>query len=118
MSNVKFKRNRRALHKCLDIFRCVSDAQFALLMAKKDDEAKKLDQKLDELEKEINRLRRKILDDWLAKIPALLVELGRMKTEAQDAVDDIKDDVETAQKVVDLIGKVDDVIKFIGPLLA
>ncbi len=118
MSNVALKRNRRALHKCLDIYRSVSDAQFALLMDKKIDEAKELEIKLDELEKAINKLRGKILDDWLAKIPALLTELGNMRTGVQDAVDDIKDDVETAQRVVELVGKVDNVIKFIGPLLA
>ena len=109
--------NRRALNRCLDVFRSTSDAKFELLLAGRNADADKVDAKLDDLEKSINGLRGKMLDDWSAKVPDLLVELGAMNTEVQDAVDDIKDDIETATKVVELIGKVDSVVNFIRPLL-
>jgi hypothetical protein len=124
MSDIALKENRKTLHtnrrvlnRCLDVFRSFSDAKFELLLAGRNADADKLDAKLDDLEKSINNLRGKMLDDWSAKVPDLLVELGAMNTEVQDAVDDIKDDIETATKVVELIGKADSVVNFIRPLL-
>lgn len=40
-----------------------------------------------------------------------------MNSEAQEAIDDIEDDIETAKKIVDLIGKVDKVVGLLGPIL-
>nr|WP_320017193.1 hypothetical protein [uncultured Desulfobacter sp.] len=116
MTDVKLKKNIRCLNKCLDLFRCTSDAHFALLMAGKKDEANKLDKKLEEMERDITKLRGKILDDWLAKKPSLLVDIGKIKTEAQDAADDIRDDIATAQRVVELIGAIDDALALIGQM--
>ena len=81
--------NRRALNRCLDVFRSISDAKFELLLAGRNADADKLDAKLDDLEKSINSLRGKMLDDWSTKVPDLLVELGAMNTEVQDAVDGV-----------------------------
>lgn len=111
------RKNRRALNRTLDVFRQVSDAKFYLLLAERDADAEKLEEELSKLEKDINALRGKMLDDWAAKVPMLIETLAKMSTEVKEAVDDIKDDIETAQEVVALIGKVDSVIRLIGPLL-
>lgn len=72
---------------------------------------------IDKLELLIRVLRGKIFDDWAAKIPDLRKKLAKMNSEAQEAIDDIEDDIETAKKIVDLIGKVDKVVGLLGPIL-
>ena len=42
--------------------------------------------------------------------------MTKMNAEVQEAIDDIKDDIETAAKVVKLIGKIDEMVGFLKPL--
>ncbi len=117
MSNTTLKINRRVLHKTLNVFRHISDAKFELLLAGRDSDAEKLDGVLDDLENTINVMRGRLLDDWSAKVPNLLAELARMNTEVEEAVEDIKDAIQTAKEVVALIGRVASFIEFIRPLI-
>ena len=71
---------------------------------------------IDSLDLVIKDLRGKILDDLLAVIPDLRNEMTKMNAEVQEAIDDIKDDIETAAKVVKLIGKIDEMVGFLKPL--
>ena len=110
--------NQQALNQCLDIYRSTSDAQFALAIAGKQTEADQLTPKLSELQKEIDQLRGKMLDDWTAQVPQLNDQLTQISNDVQQAVTDIKSDIQAAQQVVSLIGKLDQAIKVIKPLIS
>ncbi len=111
------KINRRTLRILLAIKNRAIDVEVDLLVDGKDEEAKRLGLTIDKLDVTIRDLRGAILDDWLVKVPSLRKELARMSAEVQEAIDDIKDDIETAQRVVKLIGQIDKVIGFLKPLL-
>ncbi len=111
MSGTNANTNRRILRILLDIKNRVIDAEIILLANGKSDDAEKLADAIDDLDKIIQQLRGKILDDWLTKVDGFRAKLGAMNAEVQEAIDDIKDDIETAKKVVKLIGYVDDVVK-------
>ncbi len=109
--------NRRILRILLEIKNKVIDAEVKLLANGKGDDAKKLADGIDNLDKIIRQLRGKILDDWLAKVDDFRVKLGAMNAEVQEAVDDIKDDIETAKRVVKLIGYVDKAVEMAAKAL-
>ncbi len=117
MANDTSKTNHRVLKILLAIQNRAIDVEFQLRVEGKINEADKLALQIDKLTQLINDLRGKILDDWLAKIPDLRNRLKTMSNEVQEAIDDIKDDIETAQRIVSLVGKVDQVIGMLAPLL-
>jgi peptidoglycan hydrolase CwlO-like protein len=117
MSNTNPKINRRTLRILLAIKNRAIDVEVDLRSDGKDEEANNLGLEIDNLDVTIRDLRGKILDDWLAKIPNLRKELARMNAEVQETIDDIKDDIETAQRVVKLIGQIEKVVGFLKPIL-
>lgn len=117
MPGTKTNTNRRILRILLDIKNRVIDAEVKLLVNGKNDDAKKLAEGIDNLDKIIRQLRGKILDDWLTKVDDFRTKLGIMNAEVQEAIDDIKDDIETAKRVVKLIGYVDKVVELAGKVM-
>ena len=102
MSDNNPKINRRILRILLSVKDRAIDVEFILRVQGKDEEVKKLGMAIDSLDLVIKDLRGKILDDLLAVIPDLRNEMTKMNAEVQEAIDDIKDDIETAAKVVKL----------------
>mgnify|MGYP003573729994 CR=1 FL=1 len=117
MANGTLKTNRRVLRGLLAIQSRAIDLEFQLRADGKTSEADQLGLGIDKLDLLIRILRGKILDDWEAKIPDLRKKLTKMNADAQEAIDDIEDDIETAKRVVSLIGRVDKVVSLLGPLL-
>jgi hypothetical protein len=116
MSDINPKINRRILRILLSVKDRAIDVEFILRVQGKDEEVKKLGMAIDNLDLVIKNLRGKILDDLLAVIPDLRNEMTKMNAEVQEAIDDIKDEIETAEKVVKLIGKIDEIVGFLKPL--
>ncbi len=115
ISNPKI--NRRTLRILLSIKDRAIDVEFNLRVEGREEEAAKLGQEIDRLNDIIRDLRGKILDDLIANVPNLRKEMVKMNSEVQEAIDDIKDDIETAEKVVKLIGQIDKIVGFLKPLL-
>ncbi len=115
--DMSMKNNRRVLTGLLAIQNRAVDLEFQLKVEGKEDEATQLGEAIDELEIIIRTLRGKILDNWTDQIPNLRADLMVMNGEVQIAMDDIEDDVQTAERVVELFGKLDKAIKLLGPLL-
>ena len=63
------------------------------------------------LDEQIEKLRAKVLDDWLSKVDNLKYEIERINTDVQTAIDGINDNIDTARKVVKLTGYIDDAVK-------
>jgi len=103
--------NRRILRILLDIKNKAIDAEIKLLSDGKTADAEKLGERIDKLEYTIQKLRGVVLDDWLAKVDGFRTKIGQMNAEVQEAVDDIKDDIKTAERVVKLMGYIDDAVE-------
>jgi hypothetical protein len=93
------------------------DAEFHLRITGNASDADRVGLGIDRLDVLIRVLRAKMLDDWSAQVPGLRKKLGKMNADAQLAIDDIRDDVETAQRVVALIGKVDKLVSLLSPII-
>jgi gas vesicle protein len=117
MADTNLKTNRHVLRGLLAIQNRLIDLEFQLRVDGKTDEANQLGLSIDNLGSLIRDLRGKILDDWVAKVPDLRKKLTKMNSDVQETVDDIENDIETAQRVVSLIGKVDEAVSLLGPLL-
>lgn len=110
MSNESLEKNRKNLMRCLSIYNNSVDLEFDLRLAKKDKEADELAEKNDELEEDIRRLRGKMLDDWTTQVSNLDSDLAKMNEIVQAAIDDIKGDIESANKFVALIAHLDTIL--------
>ncbi len=117
MADTTIKTNRRILNILLEIKNRAIDVEIKLLAEKKNNKAKKLGTGIDRLEDIIRKLRSRILDDWLSKVPALREDLSKMNGDVQMAIDDIKDDIGLAKKVVKLIGYIDDIVNIAGKVV-
>ena len=112
MADTTIKTNRRILNILLEIKNRAIDVEIKLLAEKKNNKAKKLGTGIDRLEDIIRKL-----DDWLSKVPALREDLSKMNGDVQMAIDDIKDDIGLAKKVVKLIGYIDDIVNIAGKVV-
>lgn len=117
MTKTSSKTNRRILSAMLAIKSRAIDLEFDLRVEGKNQLAKKLGKAIDKLDGVIQTLRGRVLDDWSAKVHDLRKELASMNAEVQEAIDDIEDKIDTARNVVKLVGKVDEVVDLLGPLL-
>ena len=111
MSNLK--NNQRILGRLIGIFNQLITAE--LLLSGPDQ--RKISTEADRIQQTINDLRGKILDDWIGKAPNIKSQLAAATQKVEDAVEDIEDDIDTAKKVVKIIGVVDDVLGVVRPLL-
>ncbi len=111
MSETNTNANRRCLRVLLGMKSRVIDAEVKLLSDGKINDAEKLGECIDKLDGVIRKLRKEILNNWLSKVDGFRANMGKINNEVEEAVDDIKDDVETSKKVVKLIGYVDDAVE-------
>ena len=117
MTDESLKTNCRVLKGLLAIQNRAIDLEFQLRANGSMNEADQIGLGIDKLDFLIRVLRGKILDDWSAQVPDLRKKLMKMNAETQDTINDIEDDIETAKRVVSLVGKVDKLVSLLGPLL-
>lgn len=103
--------NQHILRNLLEIKNKALDVKVNLIADGKTDEAKALSEKIQKLDDYIDKLRARILDDWLSKVDNLKIEIERINADVQAAIDEINDNIDTAQKIVKLTRYLDDVIK-------
>ena len=76
----------------------------------KDDEAQQIQERRTKLRAEIDRIRGKVAEEWAAKADALAADLKAYNETVQGYINDLKNNIETAQNVVKLVGAVDDLV--------
>ena len=111
MSGMNINPNRRVLRVLLGMKSRIIDAEVKLLAEGKTDDAEELENCIDRLDDLIRKLRKNILNDWLSKVDNLRTNIGQINSEVEEAVENIKDDIETAKSVVKLVGYVDDAVE-------
>ncbi|MCB1936474.1 MAG: hypothetical protein KDF59_11085 [Nitrosomonas sp.] len=103
--------NQHILRNLLDIKSKALDVKVNLIAGGQTEEAAALSEKINRLDEQIEKLRAKVLDDWLSKVDNLKYEIERINTDVQTAIDGINDNIDTARKVVKLTGYIDDAVK-------
>ena len=76
------------------------------------DEANRVATKSKALQKEIDKLLKHVIDEWLGAAREVLGDIKKANDSLQTAIGDIQRKVEVARNVVKVIGLVDDVIGF------
>lgn len=88
----------------------LTNAELRLKLARKNEEARQLGDKAEELRKQIDKLRGEAADKWVQQAQALAADVRKHNAQVEGYIQDIQKSIETAQNVVKLIGAVDDVI--------
>jgi predicted nucleic acid-binding Zn-ribbon protein len=87
-----------------------------ILLEAKNEDASNLEQKKTSLGNEIHKLRKDLHKSWQGRAVSVQKSLSAINTEVQRAIRDIEKDVNTAGKIVKIIGKVDDIVDEIKKL--
>jgi hypothetical protein len=85
-------------------------AELRLRFQGKAEEADKIAQRTRVLSTEIDRLLAKIMEEWLGAATRLIGDVNAANGRLQAAVDDIKKTIAVAQRVVQALGMLDDVV--------
>ena len=88
----------------------LTSTRLQLRLDGKDDEAQQIQERRTKLRAEIDRIRGKAAEDWAAKADALAADVKAHNETVQGYINDIKNNIETAQNVVKLVGAVDDLV--------
>ena len=76
-----------------------------------------LDSAQGRLDRVIRDLRRSLMENWRRSAATTLADLRRANRNIQDNIRELKEDMSKLQKVVNIIGKVDDVVGLARGLL-
>jgi conjugal transfer/entry exclusion protein len=87
-------------------------AETRLRLQNNKDEANKVAAKSKALQKEIDNLLKRVIDEWLGEARKVLGDITKANDSLKTAIDNIQKKVEIAKNVVKVIGLVDDVIGF------
>jgi ribosome-binding ATPase YchF (GTP1/OBG family) len=85
-------------------------AEIRLRFQEKADEAEQVREACDRLTDEIDTLTGELMNDWLGNANKAIADLAKKSAVIDDAVADIKKKLKIAQKVVKLIGGIDDAV--------
>lgn len=91
----------------------LTNAEIRLRIAGKDDLADQIAAKREPLRDEIDRLRGKVADHWAVDAATLTDDLAKANSKVQDAIRDIRNNINVAQSVVKLIGQIDGALAFL-----
>ena len=94
------------------------DLRVSLWMKGRDQEAEQVQAKNKELERKIDQLVGKLLDDWAAEAETLVDEGRSRNRKLQARLRDIERDIEIGEKVSQAIGFIDDAVKGAADILA
>ncbi len=88
-----------------------------LMFKGKDEDAKKVKKKTEELSKKIDLLLAALMKEWIGSAEPLIQKIKKTNAGLQKAIRDIKKDVETAKNVVKALGYLDEAVKIATDLL-
>ncbi len=104
----------RNIRKCI---RNGSDLEVELLLKGKNEEAKKVRKKTDELVAENKALIADLMKEWLGTVGEIEGNLQNINAGLKAVIQDIKKDIEIAENVVKAVGYIDDVTGIATKLL-
>ena len=96
----------------------ITNVQTRLTLAGQTDLANQLDTHRKELLAQIEELQGKVTDQWTVDAATLTEKLREENSNLQDKIRNIKNNVNVANNAVQIIGQLDEALKFLGTVVA
>jgi hypothetical protein len=88
-----------------------TDAYWALRIAGEEAEAEKVRKKTNQLRREMDKLLAAAVDDWTGRADLIIEDTRKRNGKLQDAIRDIENKVKIGERVVKVLGYLDDALE-------